>query len=382
MVKRVFICVLVFFVFAMVATAEELGQGKEEIFFVKSIEFKGSTCFQERELSGMMRTKRRGFFFPFFLRGLLNEDILQQDIARIKRAYSEKGFLDVGIQVNKKILPNSRYVLLQVKIEEGISDNKTEVDQLKVSLQEKENAINLLTGYLEKVKQEKIDKETQVEALDKENKHVKSILDVEISKKRELENKFAELEQQVLKKEEENKALTKKLANINEVLTEKLAAIKRAEELFVNAVNDVEFAVKRELDAVELQPIAVSASDKEESFPVGAEKITVLPGAVSGEDTQQLRRDGKVIVVKEKLNFVITNIGEEDGVKSGMLFNICRDDEILATAKVIEVRKTVSALDITLQQEDVLVREGDIVKYSLVGQSVSFVNKVKKSKVA
>src|SRR5438105_5431197 len=51
--------------------------------------------------------------------------------------------------------------------------------------------------------------------------------------------------------------------------------------------------------------------------------------------------DGSVISVKEEWSFVVGNLGEKQGVKIGMPMRVMRDDQKIATVRVVDVRQKI-----------------------------------------
>jgi hypothetical protein len=66
--------------------------------------------------------------------------------------------------------------------------------------------------------------------------------------------------------------------------------------------------------------------------------------AKSGDDTTQPQpglMDGSVISVKEEWSLVVGNIGEQQGVKMGMPLRVMRNDKLIATLRVVDVRQKI-----------------------------------------
>jgi hypothetical protein len=66
--------------------------------------------------------------------------------------------------------------------------------------------------------------------------------------------------------------------------------------------------------------------------------------AKSGGDsaeTQPSLMDGSVISVKEEWLLVVGNIGEQQGVKMGMPLRVMRNDKVIATLRVVDVRQKI-----------------------------------------
>ena len=51
--------------------------------------------------------------------------------------------------------------------------------------------------------------------------------------------------------------------------------------------------------------------------------------------------DGSVISVKEEWSLVVGNVGEKQGVKMGMPMRVMRDDKVIATLRVVDVRQRI-----------------------------------------
>lgn len=72
--------------------------------------------------------------------------------------------------------------------------------------------------------------------------------------------------------------------------------------------------------------------------------------------------DGQIVSMNPKLNSVVINVGSEQGVKAGMPFRVLRNDQVIGTIKVFQVREQVSAA---------LVENLDKVKELKLGDRVS-----------
>ena len=51
--------------------------------------------------------------------------------------------------------------------------------------------------------------------------------------------------------------------------------------------------------------------------------------------------DGNVISVKEEWSLVVGNVGEKQGVKMGMPMRVVRNDKVIATLRVVDVRQRI-----------------------------------------
>ena len=58
-------------------------------------------------------------------------------------------------------------------------------------------------------------------------------------------------------------------------------------------------------------------------------------------EAQPSLMDGSVISVKEEWSLVVGNIGEQQGVKLGMPLRVMRNDKVIATLRVVDVRQKI-----------------------------------------
>ncbi|MBN1912827.1 MAG: hypothetical protein JW788_00345 [Candidatus Omnitrophica bacterium] len=102
---------------------------------------------------------------------------------------------------------------------------------------------------------------------------------------------------------------------------------------------------KKDYSAIELPPIVVRPAAEGAS-----DSLAALPGFYAG----------KIISVNRENNFVIIDLGQDDGVRRGDIFKIYRKNQEMGTIEVIQVRKDISACDI--KEENVAIKAGDSVK--------------------
>jgi hypothetical protein len=71
--------------------------------------------------------------------------------------------------------------------------------------------------------------------------------------------------------------------------------------------------------------------------------INDLIAKTGGQTTeaQPSLMDGSVISVKEEWSLVVGNMGEQQGVKMGMPLRVMRNDRIVATLRVVDVRQKI-----------------------------------------
>jgi len=76
--------------------------------------------------------------------------------------------------------------------------------------------------------------------------------------------------------------------------------------------------------------------------------------------------NAKIIDIQESTELIVANVGASNGVKLGMTFSILRDNKIIASAYVIDVREKISGATIqNLTSESMPVENGDILQVDL-----------------
>lgn len=153
------------------------------------------------------------------------------------------------------------------------------------------------------------------------------------------------LERKAQELEDQNTRLEKRFSEMDILLKDKIMQLDKVKNRATTGMRDSDSDSQPASTAsVELPPIVVrpQATNVAEDT---AGKITVL---------------GRILAVNKENNFVIIDLGEASGVKVGDTFQVARDNELIATISVIQVRKSISACDI--KKEDLPLRIGDTLR--------------------
>ncbi|MGQ9508035.1 MAG: outer membrane protein assembly factor BamA [Thermodesulfobacteriota bacterium] len=86
---------------------------------IKKIVFKGNKNIKTSDLRKIMSTKKRNIFSIITKTGILDEDILKNDIQLLSAYYIDHGFLEVKILEPKIDLGDPRRIRIEIEIEEG-----------------------------------------------------------------------------------------------------------------------------------------------------------------------------------------------------------------------------------------------------------------------
>ncbi|MDD5348556.1 MAG: outer membrane protein assembly factor BamA, partial [Candidatus Omnitrophica bacterium] len=82
---------------------------------IKAIYVEGNMHFSDRRILKVMKTKR-GWFFNA---GILKEEVIEEDMERIRQFYHKAGYIDVIAAYEMKLDPRARFIYITVTIDEG-----------------------------------------------------------------------------------------------------------------------------------------------------------------------------------------------------------------------------------------------------------------------
>lgn len=228
--------------------------------------------------------------------------------------------------------------------------------------------VNLRTSKgLENVKKEKIALERELINLTQEKMDSKNRV-------RRIENKLDSLTL-------ERDSLLRQVSSLNKRLEDKIVqvgSVKRGLEDVMKESKQI--ALSRSLDtisSVELPPIIVKSQEASDlardSLPGFHDDIyEQLPPRLSGTNLAENEAEwsallgdidlkGKILLVNRQQQFVVINLGKNNGIRHGMIFDVYRNDQKIGSLRVVEVRNNLSAADIIRTSEDI-IQKNDIVK--------------------
>ena len=209
----------------------------------------------------------------------------------------------------------------------------------KRSLEYNQKISDSIAAELVREKNDKYRIEESVKDLKTENANLRLQLRELNARKNDLAKRYADLSAKndnLSKKVEDMEfQLAKKLGDMESLLAQKNTELaKLYQDLSVKPA------------AVELPPIVVRPNVPSAPAPVPVANTIV----------------GKVLTINRDNNFVVIDLGANNGIKVGTAFSIYRsiDDKSIAEVEVIQVRKSISACDI--KKEYAAIHVGDVVK--------------------
>ncbi|HDZ77532.1 MAG TPA: hypothetical protein ENH41_05570 [Candidatus Omnitrophica bacterium] len=232
-----------------------------------------------------------------------------------------------------------------IRLEE-ISKDKNQVDvELKIIKQTNADLERELT-YNKKLSQ------TLSEELVREKNDKKAFV-IQLSKIRE---DYLIIQEQLRFITDEKVLLSKRVKNLKEekdLLSRKIIEMDQTLESRMDEI----IKIKDNLTAIR--------STATSSFPGAGSKVVELPAIVVRADSRGTSRrglSGEVLAVNRENNFVVMDIGESSGVKTGMVFDVYREGRQLGSIDVIQTRRDVSAADIKYLKPGQQIKIGDAIR--------------------
>lgn len=280
--------------------------------------------------------------------------VAQKEISEAPVVYSDSHWADL--------------VKERASLEITVADLKQELETMVIRVDELTKENTELNQELDKINRLKTDLERQVaynqkltQTLSDELVREKNDKRVFINELDKIKQDYAIVEQQlkdssdeklVLSKEqqglkEENKVLARKISELDQVLQDRMSEIIKVKDQLTDIRTKTDKSGESQAGAkvVELPAIVVKADERTSAEAVPAEKLS-----------------GSVLAINKDNNFVVIDIGETAGVRSGMQFNVYRNDQKIASLEIIQVRRDISAADIKYLANGQQIKVADIVK--------------------
>lgn len=249
----------------------------------------------------------------------------------------EKGALEMALAEAKKKADES-----QLKVEDfkkANSDLEIELGRIKNEREEilrkikyGEDLADNLSVELARARNEQKVIQDRADQVSAENQALRT-------ETKQLTSTKVALEKSIARLTDDKNAIEKKLVETENIIQG------RIDEMWkIKKDVDARFDTSRAASgSVELAPIVVNANVEP------AKTAPVAP-----------RRNGSVVSINEQNNFVIINLGEKDGVRTGDVYKVYRDGKQIGMVSVIQVRKDISAADI--RQKTETFKAGDSVR--------------------
>ena len=188
---------------------------------------------------------------------------------------------------------------------------------------------------------------TQFESLRKENEG--------------LGKEIASLKDQGFRLSQEKGNAERKTQQLSDLILGKLTEFEKLSETLSFLLKDTRAVISKELDAIELATVEIHPSEASSpSLSSGFSSAPVEASQVSKGEDSLADLEGRVLVVNGELHFIVVNLGISKGFYKGMKIEILREGKKLGLAKIIEVRRNISAADVMESTE--ALKTGDKVR--------------------
>ncbi|MBU1911940.1 MAG: hypothetical protein KKB22_00195 [Candidatus Omnitrophica bacterium] len=293
-------------------------------------------------------------------------DVLKKDLASIKKA---KSFLEKRLRE----MESDMFVANLLKQKVG----------LEVEMQRLKNDIEPKDMELSRLKAESMDKDMKLAKLQEEksaieqklknSEQVAEIISADFLKEKDLNKDVKAISEQI---ETENSGLKSKISEFKEIAKEYndlLAEKENMKAKIVSLQSDLEYK-NQEINKfkVALQENAASSKDiRAETYhspeevdlpPIRAQKVAKLTSPSLervGETTAGLK--GRIITINKEHNFVVIDLGRQDGIDIGNRFNVYRGEMFLGSVEIIQARDRIAAADIKDIKEGLDIEINDTV---------------------
>lgn len=296
-----------------------------------------------------------------YLAGIIRDRIrLKSELKDLKEKIKAR---DTAIVSLTKYKENLGTLLGKEKrlLSQGVAQKSSLFRKLETNIDNLEKSQLLLKGKVKGLEEIVWKKNREIRELEKR-------LNKAYGKNKVLEKKFSQAkeEKELLEEElvatrrgyEEIKASKNDLENklgglikANKTLSAKLFATDQKTADLDEKLGKMELAIsEKELEKKEIEEKyeRLEQKEKDTSFMLELTKTITLP-----EDREEPLPDikAKILVTSDKYNFIIINIGEEDGVKIGDSFSVYRADRKIGEIEVMRIRSRSSFSKITSSGE-------------------------------
>ena len=242
---------------------------------------------------------------------------------------------------------------------------------VEIALQKTKETAASLDEELKKVKKENFLFQEKAKEADEKINDLSDEVELEKGLREEVKLENASLKDNLDKVNKRNDEMIQKLATLEDEKQKKVAELmdklKKEGDLraqFEARVKELEgsktVSAPKEMNAASVSPVdssnpsvsSIAPSVDDNKDAVNLDKIVVIP---------QGSPEGRVLTVDNSTEFIIVNLGEKDGVKSGNILSIYRGKDYLGDVKVTSVQPEMSAADIIPPFTSQQVRKNDQV---------------------
>jgi uncharacterized protein (DUF3084 family) len=292
-------------------------------------------------------------------------DDLKRELASAKKG---KAFLEKRL----KEMESDIFVANLIKQKVGL---EVEVERLQNEMAPKNQEISKLKAEnmnkdlgLAKLQEEK----NSIEQRLKNSEQVAQILSIDLLKEKDM-NKYDKAMSEKIAME--NNALKSKISEFEEIAKEynNLLVEKESLETRLSRLeNDIEYKdqeinrikIALQESAVKAQGVRAEAYQSPEEVdlpPIVTQKTAKLTTPTLEHIRDKVELKGRIVTINKEHNFVVIDLGRQDGIDIGNRFNVYRGEIFLGSIEIIQTRDKIAAADIKDIKEGMSIEINDIV---------------------
>ena len=292
-------------------------------------------------------------------------DDLKREVASVKKA---KVFLEKRL----KEMESDMFVANLLKKKVGL---EVEMQRLKSEAAPKDQEISMLKAQtadrdfkMAKLQEEK----NAIEQKLRDSEQVAQILSSDILKEKDLNKEDKTVSEKIAM---ENNSLKSKVSEFEEIAKEYNSLLIEKDSMktrIARLENDVEsknqeinkFKVAFQEGAMKPQEIRAETYQRPEEVelpPIVAQKTAKLTTPSLERIGEKAGLQGRIVTVNKEHNFVVIDLGKQDGIDIGNKFNVYRGQAFLGSIEVIQARDKIAAADIKDLKEGMDIEINDTV---------------------
>nr|MBU1328649.1 hypothetical protein [Candidatus Omnitrophota bacterium] len=292
-------------------------------------------------------------------------DGLKRELASVKKG---KAFLEKRLRE----MESDMFVANLIKQKVGL---EVEIERLKNDIEPKNQIISRLKAesvnkdlMLAKLQEEK----NLIEQSLKDSEQVAQIISNDLLREKNVNKDDKRISETIAM---ENSVLKSKISKFEEIANEynsllaekesmkaKLARLESDAEYKNQEINKFKIALQE--SAVKSQEARAEAYHSPEEVdlpPIRAQKTAKLTTPSLERLGEKLELKGRVVTVNKEHNFVVIDIGKQDGIDIGNKFNVYRGETFLGSVEIIQMRDRIAAADIKDLREGLSIEINDTV---------------------
>ena len=262
---------------------------------------------------------------------------------------------DLEIRLSKISQESKNLTILNEQLEREKSTMELKINNLKREHSDMKRELEYNNKLMDSISQELVRERNDKIQIQDSFKLVKNENRVLIRQINGLNKRKISLEKQISGLLHDKSTLAKQYDELEGLLAEKVSQVTELQE-------DLTALASADLDEIS----TASRAQKEAVFYTQKSEVELQPIVVHAQPSGAPRSsaavlvEGKVLAVNRENNFVVIDVGEEQGIQVGDIYQVFRGGEAVATVEAIQLRKNIAACDIREQINPIGI--GDIVR--------------------